>query len=307
MGRANCGGADLEPQGVVAEVVFPNGLPFNIARFEDIGRAQRPELIAEGRRVHNRWLADFCAQAPERFAGLAVVGFDDVDACVADVEWAAEHGLRGIMMPALERGGRFFFEPELDPIWAACAATGLVVAQHGGTGSPAYPPGIASILTLPIEQSFFSGRSMWQMIWGGVFERHPTLRYALVETMIDWVPGVLRFMDGLAAGGEGWMAFAKMIGRGTPMITKLPSEFWATNCFAGSSPPARLEFAIRDELGVDRSCSASTIRISRPHGRRSRKPSGERSDIWVTPSRRAEGAHGEPGPCLRLRPRRAGG
>ena len=244
--------ADLEPQGVVAEVLFPNGLPFNIARFEDIGTAQRPELLAEGRRAHNRWLADFCAQAPERFAGLAVVAFDDVDACVADVEWAAEHGLRGIMMPALEPGGRFFFEPELDPIWAACAATGLVVAQHGGTGSPAYPPGIASILTLPIEQSFFSGRSLWQMIWGGVFERHPTLRYALVETMIDWVPGVLRFMDGLAAGGEGWMAFAKMIGRGTPMITKLPSEFWATNCFAGSSPPARLEFAMRDELGVDR-------------------------------------------------------
>ena len=61
-------------------MVFPNGLPFNVARFEDLGRAQRPELIAEGRRVHNRWLADFCAQAPARFAGLAVVGFDDVDA-----------------------------------------------------------------------------------------------------------------------------------------------------------------------------------------------------------------------------------
>ena len=64
---------DLEPHGVVAEVLFPNGLPFNFRRFEDVGTAERSDLTAEGRRAHNRWLADFCAQAPARFAGLAAV------------------------------------------------------------------------------------------------------------------------------------------------------------------------------------------------------------------------------------------
>ena len=39
----------LESQGVVAEVLFPNGQPFQVNRLEDFGRAGNPELAAEGR------------------------------------------------------------------------------------------------------------------------------------------------------------------------------------------------------------------------------------------------------------------
>ena len=87
------------------------------------------------------------------------------------------------MMPALLPGGTLFFDPALDPVWAACVDVGLPVSQHGGTGAPAYgPPGCAAIMTLALEQSFFSGRSLWQMILGGVFERFPGLRVAFIET-----------------------------------------------------------------------------------------------------------------------------
>jgi len=101
-----------------------------------------------------------------------------------------------------------------------------------------------------LEQSFFAGRSMWQLMIGGVFERFPRLRYALVETMVDWVPGTLRFMDGLARRSD-WMEFARMMGR-EPTMKRLPTEYWATNCFAGSSPPARIEFEMRYEFGIDK-------------------------------------------------------
>jgi predicted TIM-barrel fold metal-dependent hydrolase len=90
---------------------------------------------------------------------------------------------------------------------------------------------------------------MWQLMIGGVFERFPNLRYALVETMVDWVPGTLRFMDGLAARSD-WMEFARLMGR-EPTMKKLLTEYWAANCFAGSSPPARIEYEMRYELGVD--------------------------------------------------------
>ena len=64
----------LEGQGVVAEVLFPNGQPFQINRFEDIGRAADPELEAEGRRAYNGWLADFCAESPgRRWSGGGVI------------------------------------------------------------------------------------------------------------------------------------------------------------------------------------------------------------------------------------------
>lgn len=104
-----------------------------------------------------------------------------------------------------------FFDERLDPVWAAIEDVGLIVSQHGGSWpSPDYPPGFVAIMPIALEQSFFSGRSMWQLMIGGVLERFPNLRYALVETMVDWVPGTLRFMDGLAARSD-WMEFARMI------------------------------------------------------------------------------------------------
>src|SRR5215472_12883699 len=91
--------ADLESQGVVAEVLFPNGVPFSEQQFADAGRAADPELTRAGMSAYNRWLADFCAQAPGRLAGQALVLFEDVEQAVRDVYWAKEHGLGGVMMP----------------------------------------------------------------------------------------------------------------------------------------------------------------------------------------------------------------
>ena len=97
-----------------------------------------------------RWLADFCSQAPGRLAGQALVLFDDVEQAVHDVYWAREHGLGGVMMPGLYPGGTYFFDPALDPVWAAIQETGLPVSQHGGAGLPAYsPPGSPPSPPLP--------------------------------------------------------------------------------------------------------------------------------------------------------------
>src|SRR5204863_6031424 len=109
----------IEGQGVAAEVLFPNGLAFVDARFQDAEMSNDPELAREGRRAYNRWLADFCAQVAGRRAGQAVVAFDDIDEAIEDIHWAKEHGLAGIAMPALQPGGTYFFDERLDPIWAA--------------------------------------------------------------------------------------------------------------------------------------------------------------------------------------------
>src|SRR5579863_1659070 len=68
--------AALDGQGVVAEVLFPNGMPFQMNRLEDFSRSPGPGLDAAGRRAYNRWLVDFCAEAPGRRSGQAVVSFD---------------------------------------------------------------------------------------------------------------------------------------------------------------------------------------------------------------------------------------
>src|SRR5262245_17395752 len=90
----------LEAQGVVAEVLFPNGMPFQLNRFEDFARAGSVDLTAAGRDAYHRWLADFCAEAPGRRAGQAVVSFDDTEPAIADIHWAKENGIGGHMSSA---------------------------------------------------------------------------------------------------------------------------------------------------------------------------------------------------------------
>jgi predicted TIM-barrel fold metal-dependent hydrolase len=261
---------DLETQGVVGEVLFPNGIPFQTNQFEDAGLAPDPELAHAGAVAYNRWLADFCSQAPERLCGQAVVLFDDVDQAVADIYWAKEHGLGGVMMPGLQPGGTFFFDPMLDPIWSAIQETGLPISQHGGVGVPTYtPPGLAAILTLAYEHAFFSGRSLWQMIVGGVFDRFPDLRVVFVETEAHWIGPALGRFDQRVRMGDDWTEFAAHLQRARE-FSRLPSEYWASNCYAGVSPfhpnqlpveklgsgyqPEADEFAIRSDramFGVD--------------------------------------------------------
>src|SRR4029079_16851545 len=185
--RANCESAqwdpkrrvaDLEPQGVAAEVLFASGAPFADGR---VDYAPDPEQTRQPNMAFNRWVIAFCSEAPGRLHGQALVSFDDVDQAVKDVHWAKEQGLVGILRPPLDPGSKFFFDPALDPIWAACQDVGLPLSQHGGTGAPDYQPQVfAAFMVLAAEHSFFSGRSLWQLILGGAFDRFPDLKIAFI-------------------------------------------------------------------------------------------------------------------------------
>lgn len=76
--------AELEADGVAAEVIFPNTVPPFFPQPSLV--AQPPgasagdlELRWAGLHAHNRWLADFCAAAPGRRAGIAQILLHDVD------------------------------------------------------------------------------------------------------------------------------------------------------------------------------------------------------------------------------------
>lgn len=224
--------ADLEAQGVVAEVVFPNGAtPFSPRAGESLG----VEALRAGYRAHNRWLADACSEVKGRMFGQALVDFGDVPAAVKEIHAAREQGFVGVVMPPLVEGGRYFFDPALDPIWAACVETGLPISQHGGVGAPNYQPsGLAAFLVLATEHSFFSGRSLWQLILGGVFDRFPALKVAYVETESWWLRPVMELLDNRDRMGDDW---AKAAGRGGERpYRRLPSDYLHTNVYMGLSP-----------------------------------------------------------------------
>jgi predicted TIM-barrel fold metal-dependent hydrolase len=235
----------LESQGVAAEVLFPNGIPLASLGFGMPD--QRPDIEDAGRRAYNRWLADFCARTPERRAGIVLTSAD-VDEATKDVYWAKEHGLRGAQLPPLH--DTFYFEEQYDPFWAACEETGLVATQHGGAGLPRnYPPGFASIMSIPIESGYHASRCVWHMILGGVFERFPDLQLVVTESSVDWIPGLVRYMDFLATKSD-WLIYAEQLRR-EKKFSRLPSEYWASNCYGGGSFLSRGEIDLRDDIGID--------------------------------------------------------
>jgi len=114
-----------------------------------------------------------------------MMSFADIDRAVEDVFWAKEHGLRRIAPAgASPATASFYFDSGLDPIWAACVETGLAISQHGGGIDPNGPrgsgdirataPGFGAFMMLSTENAFFSNRSLWMLIVGGVFDRFRT-------------------------------------------------------------------------------------------------------------------------------------
>jgi predicted TIM-barrel fold metal-dependent hydrolase len=245
----------LESIGVVAEVLFPNGQPFQLNRLDDFANSANAELGDVGRQAYNRWLVDFCAEAPDRRRGQLASSFVDVDRAVAEVYWAKEHGLGGIGLPGLTRDGRYFFDPELDPIWAACQETGLAVSQHGGGFDPNGPrgsfgirgtaPGFGAFMMISTENAFFSNRSMWMLIAGGVFDRFPDLRAAWVETQLHLAMPTINYLDKLVTSD--WMGQWSV----KPGIKRLPSEYVGTNVFVGLSPFSPRQDPKGDVFGKD--------------------------------------------------------
>jgi predicted TIM-barrel fold metal-dependent hydrolase len=229
----------LDSQGIAAEVLFPNTAP----PFYPSGALTAPgprtaeeyELRVAGLRAHNRWLADFCREAPERWAGFAQVFLDDIDDAVAEVRSAKEAGLRGVLLPndhVLKMANLYY--PQYDRLWAACADVGLPVHRHTNFPTESVlEGGNASALVGMIEMQFYAVRALGHMILAGVFERHPDLTFVITEiTSASEVPayvGRLDMMMKMSLGEE--TPLVEHIGEAVAALKKLPSEYFEANCY----------------------------------------------------------------------------
>jgi predicted TIM-barrel fold metal-dependent hydrolase len=248
---------DMEGEGVLGEVIFPNTVPPFFRTSVLISGNPSVEsyrLRLEGIRAHNRWLVDFCAEHPERRAGIGLVYLNDVDEAIRDVHWIAEHGLRGgVLLPHVPPDCTHIkplYAPDYDRFWAVCQDLGVVLNHHGGTGSPNYGPYAISLPIQLLEVPWFSTRSYAHLLLSGVFERFPALRYIVTEAGCAWAPSMLANLDRLwtrvRSGYAGEMEFAKDV-----MPPEPPSFYARRNCYYGASSPSPRELAGRHEIGVD--------------------------------------------------------
>jgi predicted TIM-barrel fold metal-dependent hydrolase len=249
--------AVLDDQGVAAEVLFPDADVLGTGRISASpfgsglagGAGSAPELALAGARAHNRWLADFCAQSPLRRIGVAIVPIlHDVDAAVAEIAAARALGLRGVLVPTRWFEAPAYHDPRYEPVWSACEDLGMVLHTHSGAGPADYGLGPGMTAIYATEAYWWAARPLWVLIWSGVFERHPGLRYVVAENGAWWAPDLLAKMDEKFVGGHNT---AKMGDAFREAISMKPTEYFDRNCFLAASTPGVEDMERRHLVGVD--------------------------------------------------------
>ena len=253
--------AALESDGIVAEVLFPNTAPpfFPAGVFTVAAPTTRPEYERRwaGLQAHNRWLVDFCAETPGRRAGVAQVFLNDIDDAVSEVRWLKEAGLTGgILLPGDAPSNLVpLYYPAYDPLWQVCEELDVPVHRHANLPGEASAPGVgaAGPAIGLIESNFFAHRGLAHLIFAGVFERFPGLKFVITESGAAWAAGYMAKLDGIYDAGvvKGSVSdyFVREAAEG---MSRRPSEYFATNCWLGASFMTASEAARRHQVGLDR-------------------------------------------------------
>ena len=204
----------MDGDGVAMEIIFPDGIteqnapPFGAGFAMPTGGVV-PELQWAGCHAHNRWVTELVEMAPERRLGLACIpALWDVEQAVREIRLARENGLRGIILPPMWGQLPAYHYPKYDPLWEVCQDLDMPIHFHIGpspieeyfgplselqSGERTAPTGAMGAYLS--EVVWWVSRTATFMIWGGVFERYPRLKMAIVEGAIDWVPDYLRLLD----------------------------------------------------------------------------------------------------------------
>lgn len=244
-------------EGVVAEIVHGGG-PISGAPFCDpTGRKVSTELRAAGTTAFNRWLADYCSEDPKRLLGVAATHpFPDMEAAADTVRWAKDQGMAAVY-PSRFAGADDevppLYDRSWDPFWKACSETGLPAHLHAGSGTPQ-----GHLLTRAkaalkrseegegsdafgqiFEDIFQERRPLWQMMWGGVFDRFPDLRIVFAEIRAHWIPETLQRLE------------EENVRTGN-VLKKTPHEYWAQNCAVTPTFMRWADVDVRHDVGLKR-------------------------------------------------------
>jgi predicted TIM-barrel fold metal-dependent hydrolase len=268
---------ELDAEGIAAEIVYPGTTEQMMPFFYSFNRPYPDDVRMAGGKAYHRWLADtMLAPGKGRILGAADPGpSTDMRETLAELNFVADRGFRTVFVPGhvLNPALPPLFDRHFEPFWAACNELGLVLTIHAGwntkqgevtklvdeatqlqlrtaeTGDQVgLIEGLTKIAEMMSEEntdSIFSmdlapRQAIWQMIFGGVFDRYPKLKLVIVECRANWVPALKADLD---------RSFAAAPHR--PNIKMKPSEYFGQNVFIAPSAPRRGEVQQRYEIGLD--------------------------------------------------------
>lgn len=208
----------MDSQGMAATFMFPTlGVGMEEALVHD------PDAAHAAFRAFNRWVdEDWGLHHQERIFSAPYLTLLDPDQALDEARWAVAQGARVVVMRAgpimHPSGGRSPGDPLYDPMWATLADAGVLVAYHSGeAGYGRYvvdwgeDAEFEAFRRTPLYGILTSDRAISDtiaaLICHGVFNRHPGVRVATIESGSEWVHPLVRKLKKAYSMGPG--AFAE--------------------------------------------------------------------------------------------------
>ena len=162
--------------------------------------------------AHNRMMTDFCSVDP-RLLPVAYIPLEEFHRTLASAKLAIELGAKALMVPSRCPQNHAPSHIALDPLWAMAEEAGLPVVLHVGgetklnpvykkNGLPPVPDfhggddNFTSVSYMPIPEAAM--QTLATLIFDGVFDRFPNLKWGAIELGASWLPGWMRSLDSAA-------------------------------------------------------------------------------------------------------------
>ena len=201
--------AALDLFGFASQLVFTTA---GLSLF-DLEHGDDPELAIAAARAHNRMNTEFCS-VDRRLLATGYVPLVDRSRAVEIAKEAIELGCKGLMIPSRVPKGHSPSHIDFEPLWALAQEAQLPILFHVGGEKkmdPAYiENGGPRVLDFHGGAENFTSltfmsipTSIWQtlpaLIFDGVFDRYPDLKFGAIELGASWLPSLMQFMDSGAA------------------------------------------------------------------------------------------------------------
>lgn len=161
-------------------------------------------------RAHNRGMVEFCSVDP-RLLPTCYVPLADFERTEAMAKEALEMGAAALLIPSGCPAGHSPSHIGLDPLWAVAQEAEIPIVFHVGGTSELIDAGYFQN-GLPIPADFHGGEENFRsvdymgipgppmqtlatLIFDGVLERFPELRFGVIEQGAIWLPSWMRQME----------------------------------------------------------------------------------------------------------------
>jgi aminocarboxymuconate-semialdehyde decarboxylase len=164
--------ADMDRLGIDRQLLSP--IPIMFCYWGE------PERTAELARRHNAFIAETVAAHPHRFLGAGTIPMQSVPHAIREIERLAADGFRAIEI-GTNVNGRDLDDPASVEILEAAAARGLAVFVHPATPAMGEERMRAYYLPFMVAYAAETSLAIARLIFGGVFDRIPSLRIAFAH------------------------------------------------------------------------------------------------------------------------------